>query len=297
MRGILTGFVLSMSLLALTVSVRAQSALPVNPWESVAPAESTIFTDVKDAAKNASAAYRMEITGGEQFADKKFAAKISSLTSLMALRIRDNGLTAFPSALLSLHALVYLSSSGNAFTTLPDSIGMLGNLKFLEFHKSAFDTIPEGIYGLPRLQSLTIGNNSDTICFTKSVKYFSKSLIELRIYNTLFDTLPEEFGTLNALSKLVMYKCKLTEIPGTVTNLTSLSELWLDSNSIVIIPRSIAKMQGLTYLSLRGNRITTVTSSICFLKNLVVLDLRGNPMDPYEVSVVQALLPNTRVLF
>ncbi len=292
MRGVFLGCILTLS-----SAVFAQPALPINPWESVAPGGSTVFTDVKEASKNASAAYRLEITGGEQFTDKKFAIKVSSLKSLMALRIKENGLTTFPSALLSLNALVYLSSSGNAFTSLPDSIGMLSSLKFLELHRTAFDTIPEGIYGLPRLQSLTIGNNSDTICFTKSVKYFSKSLIELRIYNTMFDSLPEEFGQMTALSKLVMYKCKLTSIPAPVLNMTGLSELWLDSNSIAAIPREIGQMQRLTYLSLRGNRITAMTSSICFLKNLVVLDLRGNPMDPYEVSVVQAMLPNTRVLF
>lgn len=277
--------------------VFAQGPLPPNPWESVAPGGSQVFSDVREAAKNATAAYRLEITGAEQFLDKKFALKVSSLQSLMALRIKDNSLSDFPSSLLSLNALVYFSSTGNAFTSLPDSIGMLGNLKYLELHKANFDTVPEGIYSLGRLQSLTIGNNSDTICFTSSVKFFSRSLIELRIYNTLFDTLPEEFGTLNTLYKLVLYKCKLNEIPEPVTNLARLSELWLDSNNLSVVPASITKMQGLTYLSLRGNRISKVTSSICFLKKLEILDLRGNPMDPYEVSIVQALLPNTRVLF
>lgn len=297
MRGVFKEIILTASSLALTVGLGAQHTLPLNPWESVAPDGAQVFTDVKEASKNAASAYRMEITGPEQFLDKKFAAKLVALQSLMALRIKDNGLTNFPSAFLKLNALVYLSSSGNAFTALPDSMGMLGNLKFLEIHQANFDTIPEGVYGIARLQSLTIGNNKDTICFTSSVKYFSKSLVELRIYHTLFDTLPPEFSQLNTLSKLVLYKCKLTEIPAPVVNLTKLNELWLDSNSITAIPHSIGIMQGLTYLSLRGNRITKVTSSICFLKNLVVLDLRGNPMDPYDVSVVQALLPNTRVLF
>lgn len=277
--------------------VHAQTSLPVNPWESVAPGGSLVYTDVREAAKDASAAYRLEITGIQQFQDKKFATKVSSLNSLMALRIIDNGITEFPSAFLSLHALIYFSSSGNSFTTLPDSLGMLGNLRFIEFHQTSFDTIPEGIYGVPRLQSLTINSNTDTLCFTSSIKYFSKSLVELRLYNSLIDSLPEEFSQLNKLTKLVMYKCNLYEIPQPVYNLAALSELWLDSNSLTTIPPAIANMQGLTYLSLRGNRITKVTSSICFLKNLVVLDLRGNPMDPYEVKVVQAMLPNTNVLF
>lgn len=275
----------------------AQSSLPTNPWESVAPAGSQVFTVIRDAAKNASAAYRMEIIGPEQFREKKIDQKIGALTSLMALRIADNQLTVFPASFLQLRALVYFSSKGNVFKTLPDSLGMLGNLRFIELHQTAFDTLPEGLYGLPRLQSLAINQNADTLVFTPSIRYFSKSLVELRLYNTLIDSLPAEFGQMNALTKLVMYKCRLNTIPAPVFNLTGLSELWLDSNSVTVIPTDIARMQGLTYLSLRGNRITKITSSICFLKNLVVLDLRGNPLEPYDISVVQALLPDTRILF
>lgn len=289
--------VLAVWFLTIVIAVSAQPSVPANPWESVAPSGSQVFTDVREASKNAGAAYRMEISGAEQFLDKKFAGKVVSLQSLMALKMKNNSLTVFPSSMLHLNALVYLSSTGNAFTSLPDSMGMLGNLKYLELYQTNFDTIPEGVYGIPRLQSLTIGNNADTICFTGSLKFFSRSLVELRIYNTPVDSLPDEFGQLNALSKLVMYKCRLNDIPEPVTNLAKLSELWLDSNNLSVVPASVSKMQGLTYLSLRGNRITKVTSSICFLKNLIVLDLRGNPMDPYEVSIVQALLPNTRVLF
>jgi internalin A len=279
------------------VACAAQSSLPANPWESVAPAGSQVFTVIRDAAKNASAAYRMEIIGPEQFREKKIDQKIAMLRSLMALRIADNQLTTFPTSFLQLHALVYFSSKGNAFATLPDSLGMLSNLRFIELHQTAFDTLPEGLYGLPRLQSLAINQNSDTLVFTNSIRYFSKSLIELRLYNTLIDSLPAEFGQMNALTKLVMYKCQLKVIPPAVFNLTGLSELWLDSNAVTVVPTDIARMQGLTYLSLRGNRITKVTSSICFLKNLVVLDLRGNPLEPYDISVIQALLPDTRILF
>lgn len=275
----------------------AQQSLPINPWESVAPGGSQVFTDLHDAAKNASVAYRLELTGPEIFRDKKYPAKVASLSSLMALRISDNGLTEFPHSFLDLHALVFFSSKGNAFHSLPDSLGMMSSLRFMEFHQAAFDTVPNGLYGLPRLQSLTFNANTDTLVFTNDVKYFGKTLIELKIYSSLIDTLPDEFSQLNALSKLVLYKCKLNEIPKPVYNLAALSELWLDSNNLTVIPPDIGLMQGLTYLSLRGNRITKVTSSICFLKNLVVLDLRGNPMDPYDVNIVQALLPNTRVLF
>ena len=268
-----------------------------SPWETVAPDGSPIYTDIKDAARSASAAYRLQVDGTEMLLDKKQLARIPALTSLMALRLNNNGVTQLPSPFLSLKTLVYFSSTGNPLLTLPDSIGMWSNLKFMELQQTAFDTLPEGIYGLSRLQSLMINANSDTLCFTRSVKSFSKNLSELRLYNTVLDTLPEEFSQLVQVRKLVMYKCSLTEIPPQVYALSTLSELWLDSNNLTMIPPAISQMQGLTYLSLRGNRITKVTSSICFLKNLVVLDLRGNPIDPYEINVVQALLPNCRILF
>ncbi len=284
------------SILALLLFPTFVNAQP-SPWETVAPPGSFIYADIKSAAKEASSAYRLHIEGGLILNDKKQLGKIASLTSLMALRLDNNGISQLPSAFLGCHALVYFSSTGNALTNLPDSLGMWNSLKFLELQQTSFDTIPEGIYGLPRLNSFMLNGNTDTICFTSSVKMFPKCFTELRIYNTLVDTLPEEFAQLSQLSKLVMYKCKLYDIPQQIFPLTGLSELWLDSNNLTVVPPSIAQMQGLTYLSLRGNRITKVTSSICFLKNLVVLDLRGNPMDPYDVQVVQALLPNCRVLF
>lgn len=267
------------------------------PWETVAPSGSSVFTDIKDAAKNASTAYRLQLDGALNLEDKKQLARISTLKSLMALRLNNNGLTHLPGQFLSLSTLVYFSSVGNSFVTLPDSIGMLGNLKFLELQQTAFDTLPDGIYGLSRMQSLMINGNSDTLCFTSSVKMISKRLTDLRLYNTILDTLPDEFSQLTQLRKLVLYKCKLNEIPPQLYALNQLSELWLDSNNISVFPSSIARMEGLTYLSLRSNRITKVPSTICFLKELLVLDLRGNLLDSYDVQVVQALLPNCRVLF
>jgi hypothetical protein len=174
---------------------------------------------------------------------------------------------------------------------------MWSNLKYIELGQTAFDTLPEGIFGLSRLQSLAINANTDTLCFTSSVRFFAKTFIELRLYNTCVDTLPDEFSSLNQLQKLVMYKCQQNAVPKQLYDMPYLKELWLDSNNIVLLPPSIARIEGLTYLSLRGNKISRIPSTICFLKALVVLDLRGNPLDPYDVQVAQALLPNCRVLF
>jgi Leucine-rich repeat (LRR) protein len=267
-----------------------------HPWESVAPPESPIFTDIKDATRSTGSAYRMELTGPQIFQDRKQVARFPELKSLMALRLVDNNLTRLPSPMLSLNALVYFSSNGNPLTELSDSLGMWGNLKFIEFYKTSFDTLPEGLFGLPRLTSFTIGANTDTLCFSSALKYWAKNLTEFRIYNTVLDTIPPEFSTLNKLQKVVLYKCRLDSIPKVIYPLGQLSELWLDSNNISVVPRDIASMQGLTYLSLRGNRITKLPSTLCFMKNLVVLDIRNNPIEEYEVRIAEAMLPNCRVL-
>lgn len=270
---------------------------PLSPWETVAPPGSFVYTDIKTAVKESASCYRVELTGAEIFLDKKQLAKVPQLTNVMALRLTKNNLQSIPSVFLTLQGLTYLKSSGNPLTSLSDSLGMLSQLRFLELYDAGFDTLPDGIYGLTRLQSLVLSGNKDTLCFTKNIAALGHSLTELRISNSLLDTLPDEFTSLAKLNRLILYKCKLNEIPQPVLNMGKLSELWLDSNNITSLPRSISSMTGLTYLSLRGNKISHVPSTICFLKNLAVLDLRGNPIDPYEVQCLQALLPKCRILF
>lgn len=268
-----------------------------SPWETVAPAGSFVYTDLKTAIKDAAICYRLDLSNADFIRDKKILPKASTLTNVMAFRLGNNNISTIPTVFLQMHSLLYFRSSGNPLTTLSDSLGMWSELRFVEFADTKFDTLPEGIYGCTKLQSISITNNKDTLHFTKGISSLGKSLSELKIYSTQLDTLPEEIASLPKLNKLVFYKCNLKEIPPRLIPMNQLKELWLDSNSISKIPRNISNMTGLTYLSLSGNRIQHVPSTICFLKNLAVLDLRGNPIDPYEIRIVQALLPACRVIF
>ena len=273
------------------ISVNAQ------PWETVAPAGSFIYTDLKSAIKDAAVCYRLDLTGADFIKDKKILPKASSLTNVMAFRLGNNNLTSIPSVFLEMHSLLYFRSSGNPLHTLSDSLGMWSALQFIEFSETNFDTLPEGIYGCGRLQSISIRSNKDTLHISKGISSLGKTLSEIKIYSTQLDTLPKEIATMPKLKKLVFYKCGMKEIPTSLLQMTQLQELWLDSNSISVMPRNISSMKGLKYLSLSGNRLTHIPSTICFLQNLAVLDLRGNPIDPYEIKVVQALLPSCRILF
>jgi Leucine-rich repeat (LRR) protein len=263
----------------------------------VAPANSFVYTDLKTAVKDASICYRLDLTGADFIKDKKIIPKASALTNVMAFRLGNNNLTSIPSAFLEMHSLVYFRSSGNPLSTLSDSLGMWSELHFLELSGTNFDTLPEGIYGCTNLLSISINSNKDTLHISKGISSLGKTLSELKIYSTVLDTLPDNFSSLSKLNKLVLYKNGLKEIPKPILQMNQLHELWLDSNSISILPREIASMSGLTYLSLSGNKIKHIPSNICFLKNLNVLDLRGNPIDPYEIHLVQALLPSCRVIF
>ncbi|MEO5645044.1 MAG: leucine-rich repeat domain-containing protein [Bacteroidia bacterium] len=276
---------------------RCLEAQVASPWETVAPAESFVYIDLKTAIRDASHCYRLELTGVESFKDKKVLPKATALNGLMALRLVNNNLDRIPSSFLNFPALQYFYSSGNAFTTFSDSMGMWSELRFIELSGTNFDTLPEGLYGCGKLQSVSIASNKDTLKITKGISSISKTLSEIKIYSTKLDTLPAEFFQLTKLKKVVFYKCGLAEIPAPLLQMSQLKEMWLDSNSISVLPRSITSMTSLTYLSLRGNRITHIPGTICFLTNLAVLDLRGNPIDPYEVKVAQALLPSCRILF
>ncbi len=277
------------------ISVHAQQSN--SPWETVAPGGSFVYTDLKTAIKDAKVCYRLDLTGVNFINEKKTLPKVSTLTNVMAFRLGNNNLSSLPTVFLEMHSLLYFRSSGNPLTSLSDSLGMWSELHFLELSDTHFDTLPEGVYGCTLLQSISIVSNADTLHITKAISSLTKSLNELKIYNTKVDTLPDNLAALAKLHKLVLYKCGLHEIPKEVLKMNQISELWLDSNSISVIPREISSMPALTYLSLSGNRITHVPSTICFLKNLTVLDLRGNPIDPYEIHIVQALLPSCRIIF
>lgn len=276
---------------------RGMNAQAVSPWETVAPAESFVYTDLKTAVKDASRCYRMELTGVESFKDKKLVPKAASLNGLMALRLINNNLERIPSSFQNFFALQYFYSSGNPFTGFSDSIGMWSELRFIDLSGTNFDTLPEGFYACGRLQSVSIAANKDTLKITKGITSLSKTLSEIKVYSAKLDTLPAEFSQMAKLKKLVLYKCGLYEIPSPLIQMPQLQELWLDSNSISVLPRNITLMKGLTYLSLSGNRITHLPGTICFLTNLAVLDLRGNPIDAYEIKIAQALLPSCRILF
>jgi hypothetical protein len=268
-----------------------------SPWETVAPPESFIYTDIKTALKDAPGCYRLDLTNADFTLDKKILPKVPKLTNVMALKLGNNHLTEIPSVFFTLGQLTYLSSVGNPLNTINDSIGMLSALRFIEFSGTNFDTLPSALCGLNRLQSLSINANADTLYIPKDITSLHGSLSELKIYNTVMDTLPDEFYKLEKLQKLVLYKCSLPYFPYHVSKLPALKELWLDSNSIREIPKFITNMQSLEILSLRGNFIQHIPSQICFLQNLQVLDLRGNPIDPYEIACLQALLPRCRILF
>ncbi len=269
----------------------------VSPWESVAPPGTPVFTDLKTAIKEAQVCYRLELSGTEFLKDKKVLPKANTLHQLIALRLVNNNLKELPPVFLNFQSLKYFYSTGNPFTSFSDSLGMWSELRFMELNGTNFDTLPEGIYGCGRLQSLSISSNTDTLKISKGIISLNKMLTELRISKTILDTLPVELSEMSKMSKLVFYKCGLKEMPQPVLKMNLLKELWLDSNSISNLPRAISGMQGLTYLSLKGNRISYIPSDICFLQNLAVLDLRGNPIDPYEIHVLQALLPSCRILF
>lgn len=268
-----------------------------SPWETVAPAGSFVYTDLKSAIKDASICYRVELTGTEFFKDKKTLAKAGALNEVMAFRMVNNNLETVPAVFRNMPSLKYFSSNGNPFTTFSDSMGMWSELRFIELSGTNFDTLPNGLYGCGRLQSISIASNKDTLRITKEISSLGKSLTEMRIYSTRMDSLPVELAQMPKLKKLVFYKCELKEIPFPLLKMDQVKEVWLDSNAISVIPREITSMKSLTYLSLSGNRIRHIPSTICFLSNLAVLDLRGNPIDPYEIKVAQALLPECRILF
>lgn len=102
------------------------------------------------------------------------------------------------------------------------------------------------------------------------------NILELGLYDSGLETLPESIGDLDALETLQVEENALTSLPKSIRNLSSLKCLWLGGNHLTTLPESIGNLKSLQYLIIDDNHLTTLPESIGNLKSLRTLRLKGN---------------------
>lgn len=194
-----------------------------------------------------------------------------ALTSLQALFVGMNGLTALPDEIGRLTQLESLNLIENRLTALPPALGQLTALKYVYACYNRLTSVPDELGGLTNLQSLDLSHN------------------ELR---AVFDV-----RRLARLEVFSVYKNCLSRVPPGLGQLTSLKRLWLGINAFHTEPPppmselstvaaatttesidEVAELRSLRVLNMRGNDIHSVPEALSRLTNLDVLSLWRNKL-------------------
>ncbi|MFX1237664.1 MAG: leucine-rich repeat domain-containing protein [Promethearchaeota archaeon] len=192
---------------------------------------------------------------------------IGSLKSLKILDLHSNKLSRIPESIGKLKLLSYLDLCGNQLLELPASMENLSSLKYLELSTNNLRILPESMKNLKNLQVLSLGRN-------KSLKYLPewfgglKSLQKLVLNDNGLHHLPQMIGQLTSLKQLDLRNNKIARLPDFIANLTFLEVLNLSWNKIIIIPDWIGSLKSLKELNLWGNKIEKLPQSLRDLKSL-----------------------------
>ncbi len=220
---------------------------------------------------------------------------IGDLTRLKLLLLFNNQLETLPASIGNLTNLRELNLSNNQLATLPDSIGKLTSLQVLDLSFNRLNRLPDSIGNLTNLQRLNIGFNK-LIALPESIGNLS-SLDTLDIFYNRLTALPVSIGSLVGLRRLDLSNNELTDLPASIGNLTSLASLTLSNNELTDLPASIGNLTNLQHLNLNYNQLTDLPAIIGNLTGLQRLDLRGNPIPVERRAAIQALLPNTQIIW
>jgi leucine-rich repeat protein SHOC2 len=107
--------------------------------------------------------------------------------------------------------------------------------------------------------------------------------------------LPENFGSLSALTHLYLPGNHLKQLPCSIGNLENLQALYLNDNALTCLPASLGNLQNLQNLYLNGNQLTSIPESLGKLTQLQNLYLNDNEIEQIPRSV--AILPALRNLY
>ncbi|MCL2128864.1 MAG: leucine-rich repeat protein [Treponema sp.] len=145
---------------------------------------------------------------------------------------------------------------------LPKNMGYLTNLVYLSYHSARFTAIPDSLGDCP-LGYLELTGNYKTLPET-----FGKlsKLEKLVLSSPKLRTLPESFGNLSALKNLEIRAARLI-IPESFGALASLKDLSIMADD-VLLPKTFGGLSSLEELSIYSRAIQTIPKSIGKCKNL-----------------------------
>ena len=219
-----------------------------------------------------------------------------AFSSLKALDMRNNNLTALPAGIFSLSSIVSLNFSGNErLAHVVDNgagLGGLKQLKELDLSHTALATIPPSIGGCTALVKLQMTHCPNLKGLPESLCTLHRTLTSLDVSHCGLIALPVGIGKLSSLTSLVAHHCRIgPSLPTSIADLTSLEVLNAGSNRLTDWPR-LPHSTRLQRLFLGHNRLVCVIGDeLLHVPNLIELLLNNNLIEeiPQEVGALAKL--------
>lgn len=167
-----------------------------------------------------------------------------------------------------------LDDNGETYTSLEAALASETTVYRLKINKlQSRDSLPEELFLLTDLRELTVKGRK--LC-----------------------RLNQDIGKLTRLQYLNLDHNQLLRLPETLGQLSELRTLVISRNMIETLPESIGNLHRLSTIDAWGNPLYVLPHSITNIsKTLKVLDLRQIPLTKWEYEDMEALLPETDILF
>lgn len=210
--------------------------------------------------------------------------RLSPLTGLVCLELRDNKVSSIPVALTELKSLERLDITNNSVSELPFVMGLMPNLKVLSLEGNPLrglrrDIIQRGTsailaYLKSRLEPAAETPPHQTTKFTPTKQQPQSSHKETETKSEL--CIGGGGGYPPDLRKLELSKKMLSSIPSHVFQLTQLLELDLGGNKLDSLPSEMGQLTSLTLLDVRNNLLSALPSELEQCSGLRDINLSHN---------------------
>lgn len=166
------------------------------------------------------------------------------------------------------------NDNGKVYTSLEEALQEPEKVYRLKLNKlSNRDSLPEELFQLTELRELTV--KGCRLCIVNQNIAKLQRLQILNLDKNKLLRLPESIGALQDLRLLVVSRNILETFPDAISKLKCLTSIDAWDNPLYVLPESITALQ----------------------KTLKTLDLRQIPLTKLEYEAMEALLPETEILF
>jgi Leucine-rich repeat (LRR) protein len=263
-------------------------------WAFQAAQGQGTYRSIEAASKEPDRVFTLKLVKARP--DEKAWQSFRKFENLNKLYLEDVLLDTVPASMSALIRMTTFQSKGNPIAHFPDTLKSWKALSYLELVEPKLDTFPTFCDYWGKLREIGISKNrADRMVLPECIGHLHE-LKFLAITQSPLDTLPRTLTGLPELEKLILKGCGIERFPDEMQRMEDLEVLVLKNNGLRTIPRSIGSLRKLRYLSLKGNLLESLPQSIAGCTSLKKLDIRDNYFSAYQIDILKALLPDTKIL-